>query len=73
MQTKIDSIYAVGDVVGPFQLAHVASYQGIVAASNISGNTRIVNYRAVPSCMYTNPEVAWVGMSEKEARKAYEK
>ena len=71
MQTKIDNIYAIGDVAGPFQLAHVASYQGIVAASNISGNARVANYRAVPSCMYTNPEVAWVGMSEKEAQKAY--
>ena len=68
MQTKIDNIYAVGDVVGPYQLAHVASYQGIVAATNIAGINKKASYKAVPSCVYTNPEVVWVGLTESQAK-----
>jgi dihydrolipoamide dehydrogenase len=71
MQTEIDNIYAIGDVVGPYQLAHVASYQGIIAASNIAGIDKKISYRAVPSCMYTNPEVSWVGFNERQARDKY--
>ena len=73
MQTKINNIYAVGDVVGPYQLAHVASYQGIVAATNIAGINKKASYKAVPSCVYTNPEIAWVGLTESQAKEEYGK
>lgn len=69
MQTNVGHIYAIGDVTGRIQLAHVASYEGTVAAENIAkGNVRKADYRAVPNCIYTNPEVASVGMTEGEAR-----
>jgi len=68
METSVPDIYAIGDVTGRIQLAHVASMEGIVAASNAMGHPRRMNYRAVPSCVYTVPEVASVGLTEKQAR-----
>jgi dihydrolipoamide dehydrogenase len=68
METNIPNIYAIGDVIGGYQLAHVASAEGIVAAKNISGLEEKVDYRAVPRCIYTFPEIAIVGLGEKEAK-----
>ncbi|MDC3424575.1 dihydrolipoyl dehydrogenase [Aquibacillus sp. 3ASR75-11] len=68
MQTNTPSIYAVGDVIGGFQLAHVASAEGLVAAANASGGNETVNYKVVPRCVYTNPEIASVGLTEEEVK-----
>ncbi|MDO7786617.1 dihydrolipoyl dehydrogenase [Desulforamulus aquiferis] len=68
METNIRSIYAVGDVVMKYQLAHVASAQGIVAAENIMGKDLHQDYTGVPSCIFTSPEVASVGMTEQQAK-----
>ena len=69
MRTNIPGIYAVGDVVGKIMLAHVASQEGIVAAENISGKEVLMDYRAVPNCVFSMPEVASVGLTEEVARK----
>jgi dihydrolipoamide dehydrogenase len=69
METNVESIYAIGDVIGGMMLAHAASAEGIVAVENIMGRTRSLDYTKVPSCIYTFPEVASVGMKEEEARK----
>lgn len=69
MQTNIPNIYAIGDVTGIMQLAHVASHQGITAIENILGNNRKMDYSAVPNVIFTNPEIATVGMSEAELKR----
>lgn len=69
MQTSNPSIYAIGDVVGGWQLAHVASAEGLVAASNAAGGNEVVNYKVIPRCVYTNPEIASVGVTEEEAKR----
>lgn len=71
MQTNIPHIYACGDIVGGIQLAHVAFHEGTIAASHACGQDVKVNYRAVPRCIYTSPEIAGVGMTEKQAREQY--
>lgn len=68
MQTNVPSVYAIGDCTGHIQLAHVASMEGIVAASNAMGVERRMDYGSVPNCVYTVPEVASVGLTEAEAR-----
>lgn len=68
MQTNVPHIYAVGDVVGGILLAHVAMHEGVIAVENALGHERIMNYAAVPSCVFTWPEVASVGLSEEQAR-----
>lgn len=68
METNIKGIYAVGDVTGKVMLAHVASAQGIVAAENIMGKDRIMDYRSIPSVIFTSPEIACTGLSYQEAR-----
>ncbi|WP_394237732.1 dihydrolipoyl dehydrogenase [Niallia oryzisoli] len=68
METSIPNVYAVGDVVGGFQLAHVASAEGIVAANNASGELDKIDYHVVPRCIYTLPEIASVGLSEADAK-----
>ncbi len=69
LQTKVPHIYAIGDVTGRIQLAHVASAEGICAAQNIVlGANRKMDYKAVPNCVYTNPEVSSVGLTEEEAK-----
>ncbi|MFW6378328.1 MAG: dihydrolipoyl dehydrogenase [Bacillota bacterium] len=70
MKTSVDGIYAIGDVTDKVMLAHVASHQGIVAADNITGSEHRMDYKAVPSAIFTDPEVATVGMSEKDAKEA---
>ncbi|MEA2087237.1 MAG: dihydrolipoyl dehydrogenase [Candidatus Caldatribacteriota bacterium] len=69
MMTNIPGIYAVGDVVGKIMLAHVASREGIVAVENISGKEDLMDYKVVPNCVFSIPEVASVGLTEEEARK----
>jgi dihydrolipoamide dehydrogenase len=68
MGTVAPHVYAVGDVTGGILLAHVAMHEGIVAVENALGHERMMNYDAVPSCVFTWPEVATVGLTEDEAR-----
>ncbi len=68
METNIKGVYAIGDLNGKFALAHVASAEGIVAAENIMGRDSTMNYNIVPSCIYTFPELASVGLTEEEAK-----
>lgn len=71
MQTNVSHIYAAGDVIGGIQLAHVAFHEGTTAALHASGEDVKVNYHAVPRCIYTAPEIASVGLTEKDAREQY--
>lgn len=71
MQTNVSHIYAAGDVIGGIQLAHVAFHEGTTAALHASGEDVKINYHAVPRCIYTAPEIASVGLSEKGAREQY--
>lgn len=68
MQTSIPNIYAIGDVTDKIQLAHVASHQGIIAVKNIMGESCDMDYSAVPSAIFTDPEIAAVGINEETAR-----
>ncbi|MYB29563.1 MAG: NAD(P)/FAD-dependent oxidoreductase [Cenarchaeum sp. SB0663_bin_5] len=67
MQTSADSIYAVGDVTGVYELAHVATRQGEVAADNILGRHTRIDYTTIPYCVFTYPEVAMVGRLDGSA------
>lgn len=67
LETNLSSIYAIGDVVGAPMLAHVATKEGIIAAENSMGKKSTINYENVPTCVYTSPEIASVGISEREA------
>ncbi len=67
LETNVDGVYAIGDVLGKSMLASVASHEGEIAVENALGRSRKVDYRAVPSVVYTYPTVASVGISEKEA------
>ncbi|MGB9860236.1 MAG: dihydrolipoyl dehydrogenase [Moorellaceae bacterium] len=69
LRTNIEGVYAVGDVTNKIQLAHVASAQGIAAIQTILGRPTKVNYEAVPSCIFTYPEIASVGLTQEEAEK----
>jgi len=68
METSTDGVYAVGDVVGKMMFANAASAEGIIAAENIMGRSREIDYRRIPSCVYAIPEIASVGMRETDAR-----
>ena len=73
MCTNVPHIYAAGDVLGKAMLAHVAFHEGKVAAENALGRESHMSYKAVPNCIFTDPEIASVGLSEEEARqKGYE-
>jgi len=61
MLTSVSNIYAIGDITGKYQLAHVASKQGEVAAHNITGHDSEMDYSIIPFCVFTFPEVAFVG------------
>lgn len=63
MATSIPGIFAIGDITGKIQLAHVASAQGIVVAENIMGQPRKMDYDVIPNCIFTLPEVAGVGLT----------
>ncbi|MBN1828314.1 MAG: dihydrolipoyl dehydrogenase [Deltaproteobacteria bacterium] len=72
METNVKNIYAIGDAVGGIMLAHKAMAEGKCAARNASGMKTRMDYKAVPRCIWTSPEVAAVGLTEGEARKRYE-
>ncbi len=63
-------VYAVGDVVRGLMLAHKGMEEGIMVAERIAGQMPVVNYDLVPSVIYTHPEIAWVGMTEQDAKAA---
>lgn len=67
METSVKGVYAVGDCASPIMLAHVASREGEVAAENIMGHKTEMDYKTVPNAVYTAPEIASVGLTEKEA------
>ncbi|TAA70697.1 dihydrolipoyl dehydrogenase [Planococcus salinarum] len=68
-QTKESHIYAIGDVIGGLQLAHVASHEGITAVEHIKGNNpQAINYDHISKCVYSNPEAASVGITEEQAK-----
>lgn len=69
LQTNVPNIYAIGDVTNRMLLAHVASHQGIVAVNNILGKADAMHYDAVPSAIFTDPEVGMVGIGEEAAKK----
>ena len=66
LETNIEGIYAIGDLINTPMLAHVASKEGIVAVENAFGKSKKVDYKAVPRCVYTEPEVAAVGKTQKQ-------
>ena len=68
LRTAAAGVWAIGDVIGGIMLAHVASYEGVCAVENICGANRAPDYHAVPNCIYTDPEIANVGLGEREAR-----
>ncbi|ABV85749.1 dihydrolipoyl dehydrogenase [Shewanella pealeana] len=75
MRTNVPNIYAIGDIVGQPMLAHKGVHEGHVAAEVISGLKHYFDPKVIPSIAYTDPEVAWVGLTEKEAKEqgvAYE-
>lgn len=69
-KTSLDGVYAIGDVIPGMQLAHLASAQGIAAVEDMCGVPRSVDVNLVPSCVYTDPEIACVGLTEEEAKKS---
>ncbi|MDD2550653.1 MAG: dihydrolipoyl dehydrogenase [Bacteroidales bacterium] len=70
-RTNVEGVYAIGDIVPGPALAHVASAEGIACVEKIAGmNVQPINYRNIPGCTYTNPEVSSVGLSEKAATEA---
>ncbi len=69
MQTSAPSVYAAGDVTGILMLTPVASYQARIAVKNaVEGNSEPADYRIVPSAVFTHPSIAWVGLTEEQAR-----
>jgi dihydrolipoamide dehydrogenase len=68
LRTNVPHVFAIGDVVGPPLLAHKATHQGKTAAEVIAGRKVVFEPRAIPSVAYTDPEIAWVGLTETEAR-----
>ncbi|MFP1739259.1 dihydrolipoyl dehydrogenase [Lonsdalea quercina] len=68
MRTNVPHIYAIGDIVGQPMLAHKGVHEGHVAAEVIAGKKHYFDPKVIPSIAYTEPEVAWVGLTEKEAK-----
>ncbi|MFZ5981678.1 MAG: dihydrolipoyl dehydrogenase [Candidatus Zixiibacteriota bacterium] len=73
MRTSVSNIFAVGDVAGGMLLAHKASHEGIVAVEAIAGSAMGADWKAVPYAVFTDPEIAGIGLSEKEAAAAGKK
>jgi dihydrolipoamide dehydrogenase len=73
LETSASGIYAIGDLIGGKLLAHKASHEGVVAAENAAGGSRVMGYDALPMAVFTEPEFASVGLTEEEARAAGEK
>ena len=70
MRTNVPHIYAIGDIVGEPMLAHKASYEGKLAAEVIAGHKAAFDARTIPSVAYTDPEVAWMGLTETAGQSA---
>jgi dihydrolipoamide dehydrogenase len=69
LQTGVSGVYAIGDVIGPPALAHVASAEAVYAAEHIAGkHPAPVPYDAIPGCTYCHPEIASVGLTEAQAK-----
>ena len=68
MRTNVPHIFAIGDIAAPPMLAHKAMHEGKVAAEVAAGHKRAFDARVIPSVAYTDPEIAWVGLTETEAR-----
>ena len=68
MKTNVPHIFAIGDVVGQPMLAHKATHEGKVAAEVCAGEKSAFDARVIPSVAYTDPEIAWVGVTEAEAK-----
>ena len=68
LRTAVQDVYAIGDITGKIQLAHVASAQGMVAAANCAGKDKAMRYDRVPACIYTSPEIGYIGLTEEAAR-----
>jgi dihydrolipoyl dehydrogenase len=68
METTAPNVYAIGDATGGILLAHVASEQGVIAAENAMGMNRQMEHHAIPLCIFAYPEIASIGLTEKEAR-----
>ena len=68
LKTNVDHIFAIGDIVGQPMLAHKAVHEAHVAAEVISGQKHFFDPKCIPSIAYTDPEIAWVGVTEKEAK-----
>ncbi|KAL7749917.1 dihydrolipoamide dehydrogenase precursor [Sorochytrium milnesiophthora] len=68
LQTSIPNVWAIGDVIAGPMLAHKAEEEGIAAVENIVNGAGHVNYNAIPSVIYTHPEVAWVGQTEEQVK-----
>ena len=70
-RTNVEGIYAIGDVIGAPYLAHVASHEGITCVEKLAGlNPHPVDYQNIPGCTYCQPQVASVGLTEKQARES---
>ena len=67
MRTNISNIFAIGDIAGGILLAHKASHEGIIAAENVAGSAHSADWKAVPYAVFTDPEIAGIGLTEKEA------
>ncbi|HYX04596.1 MAG TPA: FAD-dependent oxidoreductase, partial [Reyranella sp.] len=70
LRSNVPNVFAIGDVVGKVQLAHVATHMGLIAAGAIAGHGEKMDYKAVPAATFTHPEVASVGLTEAKAREA---
>jgi len=68
MQTNLPHVYAIGDLIGGVMLAHVASAEGIIAVEHIAGRSVEMKYNAIPSAIFTHPEIASVGYTEQELK-----
>lgn len=68
LRTSIPNIYAAGDAIGGYLLAHVASYEGTVASENMFGKPRSADYSCVPNCIFTCPQISSIGLTEDKAR-----
>ncbi|MCD6260536.1 MAG: dihydrolipoyl dehydrogenase [Thaumarchaeota archaeon] len=69
LRSSVENIYAVGDVTGPPFLAHRASYHGLIAAENITGGDLRIDESCIPAAIFTDPEIAFVGLTREEAEK----
>src|SRR5690348_3002331 len=71
METNLPGIYAVGDLIHGAGLAHVGEAEGEVAAENAMGHEAVMDYTVVPNPIYTFPEIAFIGLTEAEAKEKY--